>query len=231
VISQEGGEPARSPADAGPGRSAEYRYGVVLLLAFILVVFAIVAPDADWARAVAMTLEGAALLVAVATSRARSEVRRARALAVCAGALLLVIVIALGLLPVESSYLLLALVAALIPLALIGGLVRLIRDRGVILPAVAGAIAIYLLLGLLFASVIGFVSHVDDTPYFSQGTDVSGGDRVYFSFTVLTTTGFGDFTAATSVGHALAVVEMLLGQLYLVTVIGILVGNLARQRR
>jgi hypothetical protein len=54
---------------------------------------------------------------------------------------------------------------------------------------------------------------------------------VYFSFTVLTTTGFGDFTAATSVGHALAVVEMLLGQLYLVTVIGILVGNLARQRR
>jgi uncharacterized membrane protein len=128
-----------------------------------------VAPDANWARAVAIALEGAALLVAVATSRARSEVRRARALAVSAGALLLVIGVASGLLPVESSDLLLALVAALIPLALIGGLVRLIRDRGVTLPAVAGAIAIYLLVGLLFASAIGFVSHVDDTPYFSQG--------------------------------------------------------------
>jgi hypothetical protein len=53
---------------------------------------------------------------------------------------------------------------------------------------------------------------------------------VYFSFTVPTTTGFGDFTAATSLGHALAVMEMLLGQIYLVTVIGILVGNLARRQ-
>ena len=54
---------------------------------------------------------------------------------------------------------------------------------------------------------------------------------MYFSFTVLTTTGFGDYTAATSVGRALAVVEMLLGQLYLVTIIGVLVGNLAGRRR
>jgi Ion channel len=49
---------------------------------------------------------------------------------------------------------------------------------------------------------------------------------VYFSFTVLTTTGFGDFTAATHLGRALAVIEMLVGQIYLVTVIGVLVGNL-----
>ena len=44
---------------------------------------------------------------------------------------------------------------------------------------------------------------------------------MYYSFTVLTTTGFGDLTAAEPVGHALAVVEMLGGQLYLVTVIGV----------
>ena len=48
------------------------------------------------------------------------------------------------------------------------------------------------------------------------------GDRVYYSFTVLTTTGFGDYTAAKPVGHALAALEMLTGQLYLVTVIGVL---------
>jgi hypothetical protein len=60
---------------------------------------------------------------------------------------------------------------------------------------------------------------------------VSNGDRVYYSFTVLTTTGFGDYTTATPVGHALAVFEMLTGQLYLVTVIGVLVGNFAGRRR
>ena len=53
---------------------------------------------------------------------------------------------------------------------------------------------------------------------------------MYYSFTVLTTTGFGDFTAATPVGHAMAVVEMLLGQLYLVTVIGVIVGDFAGRR-
>ncbi len=55
------------------------------------------------------------------------------------------------------------------------------------------------------------------------------GDQLYFSFTVLTTTGFGDFSAATPVGHALAVIEMLTGQLYLVTVIGLLIGNFSRR--
>jgi len=51
---------------------------------------------------------------------------------------------------------------------------------------------------------------------------------VYYSFTVLTTTGFGDYTAAQPFGHALSVLEMLTGQLYLVTVIGIVVGNWRR---
>ena len=65
---------------------------------------------------------------------------------------------------------------------------------------------------------------------FASGTDGTQNARVYFSFTTLTTTGFGDYTAANRGGRALAVLEMLLGQLYLVTVIGLLVGNLRRQR-
>ena len=56
-------------------------------------------------------------------------------------------------------------------------------------------------------------------------------DALYFTVTTLTTTGFGDFAAATPVGHALAVVEMLLGQLYLVTVIGVAVGSFAGRSR
>ena len=57
----------------------------------------------------------------------------------------------------------------------------------------------------------------------------TGGSSLY-SFTVLTTTGFGDYTAAQPFGHALAVLEMLIGQLYLVTVIGIVVANFASRR-
>ena len=90
----------------------------------------------------------------------------------------------------------------------------------------AGALAIYLSIGLVFAWIIRFITHVDSAWYFAQHTNGTEGDRVYFSFTVMTTTGFGDYSAATPAGHALAVIEMLTGQLYLVTVIGLLIGNL-----
>ncbi len=46
---------------------------------------------------------------------------------------------------------------------------------------------------------------------------------------MLTTAAFGDFSAATPVGYALAIIEMLTGQFYLVTVIGLLIGNFARK--
>ena len=95
----------------------------------------------------------------------------------------------------------------------------------------AGGLAIYLLLGVAFASAIGFVSDVESNQFFSQTAHATASDRVYYSFTVLTTTGFGDFTAAHSAGRALAVLEMLVGQIYLVTVISILIGRRLEQSR
>ncbi len=215
---------AQGPRREAHHRPAQFRYGAVFLLVLVLLVFVIVASDGDWSRAVAVALEGTALIVAVATSRARESVRRGRALVIGAAALLLVIGIGTGIFSTTVADAALALLAAAIPVALVGGLLRLTLTEGVTLQAVAGALAVYLLIGLLFASVVSFAAHAVSTPYFKQGA-ASSGDRVYFSFTVLTTTGFGDFTPATPVGHAIAVLEMLTGQLYLVTVIGILVGN------
>jgi ion channel len=222
-------DPASAPR--GAEHAAEYRYGAVFLCALAALVFLVIAPAADWSRAVALALQGLALLVAVATSRARRRIRRARAAAVGATAALLVLGIAAGLVPAATATALSALAGIAASFALVGGLVRLVRQHGVTLQAVAGALAIYLQVGLIFAWMIGFVAHVDGAPYFAQGGDGSQADRVYFSFTVLTTTGFGDLTAAEPVGRALAVVEMLGGQLYLVTVIGVLVGGLAGRRR
>jgi Ion channel len=211
-------------------RAAGFRYGAVLGLTLGLLVFAIVAPERAWARAVALALEGIALTIVVASSRARASTRRARALAVGGGGVVVVVLTGADVLSRAVVFAVAGLLAAAIPAALVGGLARLISERGVTLRAVLGALTIYLYVGLLFAWVIAFVSAVDGTPYFAQ-PGVGHGDRVYFSFTVLTTTGFGDLTAATSLGHALAVVEMLTGQLYLVTVIGVLVGGLVGRHR
>ncbi len=118
-----------------------------------------------------------------------------------------------------------------VPIALVRGLLRLLREEGATLQSVAGSLAIYLSVGLVFSWVIGFVAAAAGTPYFAQHTSGTQGDKVYFSFTTLTTTGFGDFSPATPAGHAIAVIEMLTGQLYLVTVIGLLIGNFASRQR
>ena len=87
--------------------------------------------------------------------------------------------------------------------ALVGGLSRLVRLHGVTIQVVAGALTIYVLTGLIFAWVVSLVAEGGSAAYFAQGGDATQGERVYYSFTVLTTTGFGDLTAATPVGQAL----------------------------
>jgi len=210
---------------------AEFRYGVVFLLTLTLLVFVIVAPGTDWSRAVGCALQWLALLTVVATSRARTGVRRPAAVVLLAIASFTVVGEAAGALSDTVLFAISGLLSAAIPLALIGGLMRLVRARGVTPQAVAGALTLYLLVGLVFAWVIGFTSKAGGAQYFAQQANASTSQIVYFSFAVLSTTGFGDLTAATHIGRALAVVEMLLGQLYLVTVIGVLVGNFAGRAR
>jgi len=216
-------------SENGSAPAAGFRYGVVFLLVLIVVVVLIVAPAGDWTYAAVFALEGAALVVVVATSRSRRDVRRARSALTGAAAAALVLVVALGLVPAAILQTAGGLITVLIPLTLAGGLLRLVKARGVTLQVVAGSLAIYLLLGLTFAWLIGVATHIGSTPYFASGTDGTQSTHVYFSFTVLTTTGFGDLTAGNPPGRALAVLEMLVGQLYLVTVIGVLVGNFRRR--
>jgi Ion channel len=197
----------------------------VFVLALATVVWLVVAPAADWSRAVAFAIESAALVLVLATSRSRADVRLARALVGALAAAGLVAAIAAGALPAWAELAVAGLLSLAIPWALVGGLLRLVRAQGVRLQAVAGGLAIYLLVGLAFAWAIGLVAELSAQAYFSNGTDATQSARVYFSFTVLTTTGFGDLTAATPTGRALAVVEMLTGQLYLVTVLGVLIGS------
>jgi Ion channel len=218
------GEPA---ADS----TAQFRYGVVFLLTLALVVFVIAAPSANWSRAVALLIDGVALVFAIATTQEREEIRRRHAAVAGLAMVVLILLAATGSVPRSFIDIANLLITVAVPVVIVGGLLRLLRERGVTEQAVAGALTVYLSLGLLFASVIAFVTHIDSTLYFAQHTDGSQGDRVYFSFSVLTTTGFGDLSPATPTGHALAVIEMLTGQIYLVTAIGLLIGNFAGRRR
>ena len=95
----------------------------------------------------------------------------------------------------------------------------------------AGALCAYLLVGLLFASSYTFMSAVQGGSIFAQITQVEPVDTMYFSFITMTTVGYGDLTPAQDLPRMIAVTEALIGQIYLVTAVGLLVGNMGRERR
>jgi hypothetical protein len=120
---------------------------------------------------------------------------------------------------------------------------RIVRHPSVSVDTVAGAAAIYLLFGLIFSVLYAFVGdvliifgsstivHVGAQPnaaeaFFTSARTPLASDFVYYSFVTLTTVGYGDITAATQFGRMMSVCEALIGQLYLVTVVAILVSNM-----
>jgi hypothetical protein len=180
---------------------------------------------------VELVAAGAALVAAMLTSGARPGVRRATAVTLGVALLLIGAGALAGAPSIAVMFMAIAVTNAATIVVIVGGLVRLITERGVVIQAVLGALAVYLLLGMTFAFVVGASATGVHGPYFAQGTDGIQSQRVYYSFAVLTTSGFGDLTARTAPGRALSVLEMLIGQLYLVTVIGLLVGNLRGRAR
>jgi hypothetical protein len=107
----------------------------------------------------------------------------------------------------------------------------IISESAVSQRSVVGAICIYFLLGMFFLFAYGVVAVLDSGPLFAQGTDGTLALRLYFSFVTLATVGYGDYTTASNLGHMLSVLEALIGQLYLVTVIAVLVSRMHFERK
>jgi hypothetical protein len=139
---------------------------------------------------------------------------------------LLVLVIE-GHVPEATAALVNVLFVAFAPAVVGGGLVRDIRTEGsVTVRTLSGVLAIYLLIGMVFALLGSAVAAIDEGPYFADAPDAARSDFLYFSYITLSTTGFGDLSPITDVGRMLAMIEALIGQIYLVTVVAMIVANL-----
>ena len=115
-------------------------------------------------------------------------------------------------------------------LILVAVLRRVLIHQEVTLETICGALAAYLLLGLMFSAVYGAMADLGEQQLFVQVAEPSIPLRQYFSFTTLTTLGYGDVTAATDIGRAVATLEAICGQIFLVTLIARLVANFAGRR-
>jgi hypothetical protein len=95
---------------------------------------------------------------------------------------------------------------------------------------VLGALCVYVLLGLSFGFVFAAVGDLGSQPFFASQERGTTSDFMYFSFITLATVGYGDLTPHGGIGRALAITEGLIGQIYLVTAVAALVGNIGRAR-
>jgi hypothetical protein len=207
---------------------ASHSYGVVLILIVVSFVFAAVAGDGDWTAAVLVLLESVTFVTALWTAGvARSDSKLSVGLVGCALAAAVVLLVfggnalagAVGLL---SGLLAVATVAAIA--------VAVVDQREVNAQSVGGAVCVYLLFGMIFLFVYGAVAELGSGQLFAQGTDGTRSIRLYFSYVTLATLGYGDYTPANGVGRTLAIVEALVGQLYLVTVVAVLVSRMRVRR-
>lgn len=122
------------------------------------------------------------------------------------------------------------LLVVLAPPSVVLGVVRSLRaNSGVTIEAVLGVICLYILAGMAFALIYGAVANFSGG-FFANGADATSARCLYYSFATLTTVGYGDLTAASNLGHTLSVMEALVGQIYLVTVVSVLVSNLRPRR-
>lgn len=200
-------------------------YSVLLVLIVALLAFQLAAPDGEGARFVSVVLQASVLVFAVVTSGSHRRVVR---LTVLVSALLALgsLVTLLG--PdsaADSGRLISLLLVALTPPVIVAGIVRQVRaEHAITRQTMFGGLCVYLLIGMMFSAAFAVAQALSNEAFFASGSGVTS-DFLYFSYSTLTTTGYGDLVAGTGLGRSLAIVEALSGQIYLVTVVALIVGN------
>jgi len=117
--------------------------------------------------------------------------------------------------------------SALITLALFAAVVtaQVYRAGPVTVHRIQGAIAVYLLLGLTWASAYALLYHLRPEA-FTGSLDAAALPQtwIYYSFVTLTTTGYGDIAPVHPVARSLATAEAVAGQLYVAVTLARLVS-------
>lgn len=194
---------------------------VLWLLAVNYMLFAVT--SARWARVLVAVVYVVALVVTVRASSPTRGQRRLLVGVVTGGAA--VSGVAFAALPFEDAIGITdVMITSVLVLTLVLVLTRVLQHRTVTVQTIAGALSAYLLIGMTFTSTYGVLAWLDPAPFFASGSSQSVPDLQYFSFTTLTTLGYGDLTVASGPARGFATLEALVGQIFLATLVASLVA-------
>jgi len=198
-------------------------YGAVLVMLTATFSFLAAAPQEAWTGPVKVVLTGGTLLLALRTTpqvKRRMVTIAEQLVALALVGSLIALFIAGPHTGLGTSGILAAVMVATMPAAIVLG----VKDQpSVTSQSVFAAICIYVLIGLFYSVVFGVIGELGSGPFFANGLAGTSNEYLYFSFVTMTTTGYGDYTAASDLGRTLAVTEALVGQLYIVTVLALVV--------
>jgi hypothetical protein len=218
----------QQPHSQRPGRllqafSSPDSYGLVLLL--IVLTYALSATiTAAWAVSLVLFVQIATIWVTLQASKARRRIREVTTAFLILSAAAAILNLFLPHTPTGGGGM--AVVSGLLYVAAPVIIVRhLVLRRTVDTQTVLGAIAAYLMAGMSFAFAYRALGALQAGSFFGSQGEGSFSEDLFFSFTTLTTTGYGNLVPATNPGQTFAVGEMLVGQLFLVTAVAKVVST------
>jgi hypothetical protein len=208
-------------------------FGLVLVLVLTTYVLTSLLSNRGWSAVVLTIATSATSVVALTSSHARPRLVRA-AIWLSALTILLAAVAA-----VSDTYAWLNFASVvqitLLTIAMGAVLRRVVSTAEVGSRTILGALSVYTVLGILFTFLYGMVERIQGGAFFEGVTHPAGSDFLFFSYTTLTTTGYGNLVPGGQPGRMLAGLEMMIGQIFLVTLVAGLVslwrpGEALRQR-
>ena len=198
-------------------------YGLVLVLILTTFVVSMTLPPQGWlGRVAAVAVAGLTAIVALTSS----DVHPGRVrLATGAGLVAIVAATLANAAPSDALLGLAFVIDALLLLVAAGTILRrVVRAAEVDFRTILGAISVFTLLGLLFGFLFIALGRLQSGDVFAGVSHAETRDYLFFSYTTLTTTGYGNLVPTGDIGQILAVFEMLTGQVFLVTLVAGLVS-------
>lgn len=116
------------------------------------------------------------------------------------------------------------------PAAILRRVRREFLEGGVDSEVILGVLCTYLYLGNWYAFLYRSLAVLSDKPFFAQPGAEDALNYLYFSFVTLATVGYGDLSPAYGPGRMLAATEGIVGQLYLVSVVALVVSQYRGRR-
>ena len=215
------GQAARARWDSFAERNAD-QFAVVLLLVVATYCLGSLLPFSGWRGVLIATLGVFTAIYALAAARARSRLMPWVLLAAAAEIVVAVVSAIADQKQFEGAAAFIQMLLFL--LAALAVLRAVLTNDHVGGGAIAGAISVYIMLGLLYAFVYVGLDRIQGD-FFGAQAQVQEGDFLFFSMTTLTTTGYGNLVPAGQPGRMLAALEMLTGQIFVVTLVARLVTS------